>query len=137
MLSLLIAGILAVLSWVYLLFARGRFWQAANRTVGVGGCNSSPSRVAIVVPARNEEEVVARSITSLLEQTLCESIHIFLVDDFSCDRTVQVAREAAQKVEKSALLTVVECRPLPPAGQVNFGPSERVSKKHLSSSPDT
>lgn len=114
MLSLVIAGILAVLSWVYLLFARGRFWQAANRTVGVGRCNSSPSRVAIVVPARNEEEVVARCITSLLEQTCCESIHIFLVDDFSCDRTVQVAREAAQKVEKSALLTVVKCRPLPP-----------------------
>jgi len=70
--------------------------------------------VAIVVPARNEEEVVARCITSLLDQTYYESIHIFLVDDFSCDRTVQVAREAAQKAGKSASLTVVACRPLPP-----------------------
>jgi hopene-associated glycosyltransferase HpnB len=112
--SLVIAGMLAVLTWVYLLFARGRFWQAANRIVGVGSGNSSSSRVAVVVPARNEEKVVARCVTSLLEQTCCESIHIFLVDDFSCDRTVQVAREAAQKAGKSALLTVVECRPLPP-----------------------
>lgn len=112
--SLVIAGILAVLSWVYLLFARGSFWQAANRTVGVGRGNSSPSRVAIVVPARNEEEVVARCVTSLLEQTCCQSIHVFLVDDFSCDGTAQVAREAAQVAGKTALLTVVECRPLPP-----------------------
>jgi hopene-associated glycosyltransferase HpnB len=114
MYSLVIAGIIAALSWIYLLFARGRFWQAVNRTVGVGKVNSSASRVAVVVPARNEEEVVARCVTSLLEQTCNESIHIFLVDDFSCDRTIQVAREAAQKAEKSALLTVVECRPLPP-----------------------
>jgi hopene-associated glycosyltransferase HpnB len=112
--SLVIAGILAALTWVYLLFARGRFWQAANGTVGVGKERSSSSRVAVVVPARNEEEVVARCVTSLLEQTCCESIHIFLVDDFSCDLTVQVAREAAQKAGKSASLTVVECRSLPP-----------------------
>src|ERR1700755_2870983 len=112
--SLVITGVLAVLSWVYLLFARGRFWQAANRTVGVGRCDSTPSRVAIVVPARNEEEGVARCVTSLLEQTCSESIRVFLVDDFSCDRTVQVAREAAQKAEKSSLLTVVACHPLPP-----------------------
>jgi hopene-associated glycosyltransferase HpnB len=112
--SLLIVGMLAVLSWVYLLFARGRFWQAANGTVPVGRCNSSPSRVAIVIPARNEEEFVARCVASLLEQRCCESIHIFLVDDFSCDGTVQAAREAAQRAGKAALLTVVECRPLPP-----------------------
>ena len=111
--SLVIAGILAALSWIYLLFARGRFWQAADRTVGVGNGNSSSSRVAVVVPARNEEEVIARCVTSLLEQACSESIHVFLVDDFSCDRTVQLAREAAQKAGKSALLTVVECRPLP------------------------
>jgi hopene-associated glycosyltransferase HpnB len=110
---LVIAGILAALSWIYLLFARGRFWQAPNRTVGVGNGNSSSSRVAVVVPARNEEEVVARCVTSLLEQTCSESIHVFLVDDFSCDRTVPLACEAAQKAGKTALLTVVECRPLP------------------------
>jgi len=66
-----------------------------------------------VVPVRNEEEVVARCITSLLEQTVSESIHISLVDDFSCDSTVAVARGAVQRAGKSASLTVTACEPLP------------------------
>jgi hopene-associated glycosyltransferase HpnB len=107
-----IAGILSVLIWAYLLLARGRFWQV-DRTVVFSKLIPNFSRVAVVLPARNEEGVVARCITSLLEQTCWESIHIFLVDDFSSDSTIAVTREAAERAGKSALLTVTACGPLP------------------------
>ena len=111
-LELIAAGVLTVLIWVYLLLGRGRFWQVSYGTAGLNEPTSSSTSVAVVIPARNEAEVVDRCISSLLQQT-CESIRIFLVDDFSCDNTVLVARQAAQKAGKSASLAAIECSPLP------------------------
>ena len=111
---LIIAGFLTVLVWAYLLPARGKFWKVANSAVGPNVSSLRRALVAVVIPARNEADVVARCINSLVRQTCSESIHIFLVDDFSCDNTVQAAREAANGFGKSASLTVIACRPLPP-----------------------
>lgn len=107
-------GVFALLIWGYLLFARGSFWHVQTRNNSQGETSSLPPRVAVVMPARNEADVIAPSISSLLHQTCSESIHIFLVDDGSTDDTVRWAREAASKAGKSAMLTVREGCPLPP-----------------------
>ncbi len=107
-------GAVSVGAWSYLLLARGRYWLERIPTeVAVAPCR--PERIAIIVPARNEADVIARSLTSLLTQTGFGDLHIFLVDDGSSDGTALVAAEAARKVENGARLTILPCPP-PPAG---------------------
>jgi len=96
----LIGGGLCVAGWLYLLTAHGRFWsvrsaQANPRDPQVE--RTSPvvrPAIAIVIPARNEADVIGRAIASLLRQDGCEVL-IFVVDDNSSDGTADVARQAA------------------------------------------
>jgi hopene-associated glycosyltransferase HpnB len=67
----------------------------------------------VIIPARNEADVVDRVVRSLLRQSGQSAIHIFLVDDGSTDSTAQVARAAATAVGQPENLTVVPGTPLP------------------------
>jgi hopene-associated glycosyltransferase HpnB len=87
---------LSCVIWIYLIAARGNFWHVPNfsilrdfRTAGM------QARVAIVVPARNEADVIAQPIQSLLAQDYPGPLHIYVVDDQSSDHTANVVREAA------------------------------------------
>jgi hopene-associated glycosyltransferase HpnB len=94
------------------LLGRGGFWRihAATAPISV----SDPARVAVIIPARNEADVVGRTVTSLLRQAGNHSVHIFLVDDGSTDSTAQAARDAAAAAGGAERLTIIEGRPLPP-----------------------
>jgi hopene-associated glycosyltransferase HpnB len=115
---LIVAGVLSVLIWGYLLLLRGGFWRIRH-AIPPGFQEKgrpepeNPVRVAVVVPARNEADVVGRSISSLLRQAGQNSIQIFLVDDSSTDSTAQVARDAAVAAGRAEELTVVAGSPLP------------------------
>jgi hypothetical protein len=64
-------GMVALGVWLYLLIARGMFWLARERDDRDPPAATPavwPSVVA-VVPARNEADVVARSVGSLLSST--------------------------------------------------------------------
>jgi cellulose synthase/poly-beta-1,6-N-acetylglucosamine synthase-like glycosyltransferase/peptidoglycan/xylan/chitin deacetylase (PgdA/CDA1 family) len=50
-------------------------------------------RVAVLIPAYNEEKVIVRTIRSVLNSDYA-NLHIIVVDDGSGDRTAEVAREA-------------------------------------------
>ena len=50
-------------------------------------------RVAVLVPAYNEEKVIVRTIRSVLNSDY-SNLHVIVIDDGSKDRTVEVAREA-------------------------------------------
>jgi cellulose synthase/poly-beta-1,6-N-acetylglucosamine synthase-like glycosyltransferase/peptidoglycan/xylan/chitin deacetylase (PgdA/CDA1 family)/spore germination protein YaaH len=52
-------------------------------------------RVAVLIPAYNEETVIKRTIRSVLNSDYT-NLHIIVIDDGSTDRTVEVAREAYQ-----------------------------------------
>ena len=85
----LIVGAIALAAWVYLLGFRGGFWRARDRD-DVGPPLPAPARwpkVTAVVPARNEADVIARSIGSLLAQDYPGEFRIILVDDASEDGT--------------------------------------------------
>ena len=50
-------------------------------------------RVAVLIPAYNEETVIVRTIRSVLNSDY-SNLHIIVIDDGSLDRTAEVAREA-------------------------------------------
>jgi cellulose synthase/poly-beta-1,6-N-acetylglucosamine synthase-like glycosyltransferase len=73
--------------------------------------HSAPSdaRVTAIVPARNEEAVIAACIESLAAQP--EITEIIAVNDQSSDRTVQILADLANKFPQ---LKVIEATPPPP-----------------------
>lgn len=101
----MIAGILLVLIWLYLLLARGGFWRIRDTEVGEVALPPA-RRIAVVVPARNEADVIGRAVASLAKQQCPGEVHIFLVDDQSEDGT-------AERAGASEMLTVLHARPRP------------------------
>jgi peptidoglycan-N-acetylglucosamine deacetylase len=53
-------------------------------------------RVAVFIPAYNEEKVIVRTIRSVLNSDYT-NLHVIVIDDGSTDRTFEVAREAYAK----------------------------------------
>ncbi len=91
------SGLLALAIWLYLLAARGGFWLARERDDD-GDTPPLPARwpgVVAIVPARNEADVIAGSIGSLLQQDYPGSFRVVLVDDGSDDGTAAMAGQAA------------------------------------------
>jgi hopene-associated glycosyltransferase HpnB len=90
----IIFAVLPLLIWLYLLFGRDRFWLFAERDDSdadtTGETQDWPCVVA-VVPARNEADVIGRSLGSLLAQDYRGSFHVVLVDDQSDDGTGEIA----------------------------------------------
>ncbi len=91
---MLVLSLLSLAIWLYMIFARGGFWLAAERERGAPAPAFWPEVVA-VIPARDEADSIAVTIGSLLTQDYRGSFRIVLVDDESADGTAQVARRAA------------------------------------------
>lgn len=115
-------GAMSLAAWLYLLAFHGRYWRAdqrlgSGRVTGSGTATGVPATewptVVAVVPARNEVDVVARSITSLLDQAFRGHFRIVLVDDGSADGTADAARVAASNHANGARLTIIEAPPRP------------------------
>ncbi|MEU8697032.1 glycosyltransferase [Streptomyces sp. NPDC048680] len=81
-------------AWVWLLLGQGYFWRTDQRLPERADPARWPS-VAIVVPARDEADMLPVSLPSLLTQDYPGSAEIFLVDDGSKDGTGDVARALA------------------------------------------
>ena len=73
------------------------------------------ARVAVVIPARNEADAIARSVSSLLRQNFTGEIRLFIVDDNSSDGTANVARGAAGSLGFGEQLSVINGSALPSA----------------------
>jgi hopene-associated glycosyltransferase HpnB len=115
MMMIFIAG-LAFAIWIYLIFARGHFWRTAERhDRDVPPLPAAWPSVAAIIPARNEEETIAETVTSLLAQDYRGRFALILVDDGSSDGTVARARETAVALGAPDRLTVVTGT-APPAG---------------------
>jgi len=99
-------AVLSLLVWVYLLFLHGRFWQAGP--VLAPAVPAHAPDVAVVIPARDEAEVIGDSLRSVLAQDYAGTMRVILVDDGSTDGTGDIAREL-----RDARLTVLtgEVRP--------------------------
>lgn len=85
-----------IAAWLYLFLGRGAFWllRARDKDKLQEPNGSLPSVVAIV-PARNEADVIATAVTTLLRQDYGGPLRVVLVDDGSSDGTADVARRTA------------------------------------------
>jgi hopene-associated glycosyltransferase HpnB len=99
--------------WLYLLLGRGGFWRVNRQFVPRMPETIASPYVAVVIPARNEADVIGIAIDSLLRQNYSGRLQIFLVDDASSDRTAIQAREAAEQAGRLGMLTVITSAALP------------------------
>ena len=104
-------AIAALAAWLYLIFGRGFFWM--ERPLKEIPESLSRAVVAVVVPARNEVEVIEQTTTALVQQDYPGYYHIWLVDDHSSDQTVALGLKAARAVGQAERLTVIKAPPLP------------------------
>ncbi len=102
-------GALALAIWSGLLIAHDGFWLAGERDTDPVPAPPAWPEVVAVVPARDEADVIARSIASLAAQDYPGRFRIVLVDDGSSDGTAALARAAASPDR----LTVLPGTPLP------------------------
>ena len=65
---MVVVASIALVVWLYLLFARGAFWRCGERDDSAPAGLTVWPRVAAIVPARNEADCIGDSIGSLLGQ---------------------------------------------------------------------
>ena len=107
-------GGLALAIWFYLILARGGFWLARQRDGDEIVSRSQPwPAVVAIVPARNEADVIQKSIESLLRQDYPGSFRIVLVDDGSHDGTAELALQMGQASSAPARLKILRGAALP------------------------
>lgn len=104
---------LSLLIWVFLLLAWGNFWRCdqflANRVTNLAVYPT----VAVIIPARDEADVLDQSLPNLLQQDYPGELRVILIDDQSTDGTGQVAQTVADKLGKAERLQVIAGQPLP------------------------
>ena len=108
------ASVLTLGIWLYLLLARGGFWLARERDDrGEAPQPAAWPSVTAIVPARDEADVIGRSIGSLLAQDYPGPFRVILVDDQSSDGTAEAALRTAGRLGAEARLEVIKGAPLP------------------------
>jgi hopene-associated glycosyltransferase HpnB len=96
---------LALLTWLYLVFAHGRFWSSGPQLQPA--TPSDCPDVDIVVPARDEAATIGPVIASLISQDYAGRFRVTLVDDNSTDATAAAAGTAPA-------LRILRGQPKPP-----------------------
>jgi len=100
--------------WTYLLLLRGEFWRMRKQFAPSASFSGPDRKITVVIPARDEAEVIGETIRTLLQQDLPAPLRIVVVDDNSSDGTSHAAREAAEELGASHRLTVIQGQPLAP-----------------------
>ncbi|MEU0934773.1 glycosyltransferase [Embleya sp. NPDC005971] len=80
------------LVWLYLTLCHGWFWRTDVRLAASAGPVADTVSVAVIVPARDEAEVLGESLPTLLAQDFPGRAAVLLVDDGSTDGTGELAR---------------------------------------------
>ena len=116
----------AALAWLYLLTLHGGFWRTDHRLPGAAdgerpGLSMTVSMtlpsVTAIIPARNEADILAECLPTLLAQDYEGRFRVVVVDDDSTDGTAKIA---AAMNGPTYDVAVVGARPTPPgwAGKV-------------------
>jgi len=114
MLNVVRAGVwVAAASWLTLAVARGRFWDARADRLRPAQAGAGAPDVHVVVPARDEADVIGRTLRSLLRQRYAGRVAITCVDDRSSDATAAIARTVAAEDGANDRVAIVAARPRP------------------------
>ena len=113
--------LLSLIIWLVLLLAWGNFWRCDQRLDAPDDVEKSSlpadgfswPAVAIVIPARNEADVIQTSVSSLLTQDYPGPLSIWVVDDQSDDGTGDLVTQLGTQYPDRSL-HVLPGQPLPP-----------------------
>jgi len=94
-----------LLIWFSILVLPWRPWSTRESLDVEEGFTGDLSKVTVLIPARNEEDVIKRTLASLSHQS--DLTEIILIDDQSTDKTVVCAKQATTQK-----LQVISGRPL-------------------------
>ena len=111
---LLWLALASLAGWAWLVFAQGRFWLCDQRLDGAAPDPAMWPAVTAVVPARDEVDVIARTVGSVLRQDYPGPLTVVLADDESGDGTGEAAQREAARLGAGARLRVVRTAPRPP-----------------------
>jgi hopene-associated glycosyltransferase HpnB len=125
----------SLLLWIGLFVARGFFWVPSPRLEPPRpDSNASGRSVVGVIPARDEAEILPKTLPTVLGQDYSGPFRAIVVDDRSEDGTASAARSAADTTCAEDRLEVVAGEPLPTGwsgkvwamhqGAAEAGPSE-------------
>lgn len=107
------AGLVCLCAWIYLLIAHGDFWRVGELVVPKVSAAQIAGIIAVVIPARDEAEVIGPTIRSLLAQSCAHAFRIVVVDDQSEDDTARVVRETAAAYGRPEAVEVIAGASLP------------------------
>lgn len=107
--------------WAYLLLGRGWFWRCGERDDAVASASEARSRetpiawpsVVALIPARDEADLIAQSVGSLLRQDYPGRFSLVVVDDQSSDGTAAAASTAAKATNAADRLSVIQGSDVP------------------------
>ncbi|MBN4004889.1 glycosyltransferase [Nostoc sp. LPT] len=106
--------LLSLTIWLGLLGFWGQFWRTDQQLEVTETQLESLPVVCVVVPARNEAQLLPTTLRSLLLQDYPGSFNVFLVDDRSTDQTANFAEGVAHAVGKAQQLHIISGESLPP-----------------------
>lgn len=108
-------GLLGLLTWIWLFFFHGEYWRFREKTIAedIDSSEFILPQISVLIPARNEEEVLPETLPSLFEQNYPGKLEIFLVNDNSTDDTRRVATQIAQTHHAGDNFHLIENKPTP------------------------
>lgn len=109
---MLILAIASLVIWLGLLLFWGQFWLGVQLAPSAKTLEDYPN-VWVVIPARDEAEVIADSLGSVLKQNYPGNLAVILVDDNSSDDTAKIAKKTANQLGKDRQLHLISGQPLP------------------------
>jgi cellulose synthase/poly-beta-1,6-N-acetylglucosamine synthase-like glycosyltransferase/peptidoglycan/xylan/chitin deacetylase (PgdA/CDA1 family)/spore germination protein YaaH len=93
-------------------------------------------RVAVLIPAYNEETVIVRTIRSVLNSDY-RNLHVIVIDDGSSDRTAEVAAEAYAQEIKAGRLQVLTKANAGKAAALNYALDRMKEEIYIGIDADT
>lgn len=107
-------AVLASAIWIYLIWFHGRYWRADQFLSAVTPARARWPEVVAVVPARDEADVIGRTIEAHLASNYPGRFQVVVVDDHSRDGTAEAVRKAARANGRNPIeVTVVPAPALP------------------------
>ncbi len=131
---------LSLAIWLFLLLFWGQFWLADQKlTISTNILQKYPI-VRVVIPARNEAQLLPQTLTSLLKQDYLGDFSVVLVDDNSTDSTQAIAKKTAETLQLTNRLKIISGQPLPSGWKgklwameqgINYAPPQQPQPDYL------
>jgi len=114
-------GDLLMTSRLLLIGALAVYDRLRSQEIGTPGQIASfKPKVAVLIPAYNEEKVIERTVRSALDSDY-PNLHVIVIDDGSKDRTLEVARRAFAQEEAEGRVLILTKPNAGKAEALNYG----------------